>query len=148
MRHSVKPSTRWRPAAVALIGLIACSEPDLDGQLQRFVTETVSAANARDTGYFRGIVADSYVDASGNDRDRIIDLIRGFFFVNAQIEANADIVSVEWSGTESARLVLATSIDGNMNSISPQLELELLLDGSDWTVIGARWEEHSGRRLR
>lgn len=144
MRHSVKTSTRWCAAAGA-IGLVACAEPNLDVEIQRFVDETVAAASARDTGYFRGVVADSYVDSRGNDRDRVIDMIRGFFLVNSRIDAAAEIVSVQWSGTESARLVVAARIDGNTGSMSPQLEIELLRDGSDWAVIGARWEERSGR---
>lgn len=131
-----------------MIGLLACGERNLDDELRRFVEATLGATEARDTGYFRDIVAESYVDSRGNDRDHIIDLVRGFFLVNAQIEAAATIVDVVWDGAESARLVLDARIDGNMSTVTQRLEIELLRDGSAWTVIGARWQDGSGRPRR
>ena len=129
-----------------IVGLSACAERNPDEELQRFVEATAEATGERDTGYFRGIIADSYIDFRGNDRDRAIELIRGFFLLNSQIEADARIIDVEWNGTESARMTVAAKLDGNLRSVSPQLELELLRDGSDWSVIGARWEEDSRSR--
>ena len=144
MRTSVMRDTAGRLMPIVLIGLNACAEPNADVELRRFVDDAVAAAEARDTGHFRDIVADSYIDAQGNDRGRAIDLVRGFFLVNARIDATADVVAIEWSGSESARLVLDARIDGNMRAIAPRLELELLRDGSAWTVIGARWEQRMG----
>jgi hypothetical protein len=141
MRLSVNRNTCIKLVPLILAGLSSCAPPDPDASLRRFVDEAALAAQARDTGYFRDVVAASYYDASGNDRERIIDLIRGFFLINSRIEAQATIVGIEWSGTESARVTLDTSIVGNAGKVSPQLELELLRDGSDWSVIGASWQE-------
>ena len=135
----------WLPFTV-MAGVCACAESDPDEELQRFVEATAQATSERDTGYFRRVIAASYVDFRGNHRDRAIDMIRGFFLVNPRIEANARIVEVEWSGTQSARLTIAAQLDLNTHSASPQLELELLRDGADWTVIGARWEDNVGSR--
>lgn len=146
MRLSVNRNTCIKLVPLVLIGLLSCAEPDPDAELHRFVDATVDAAQARDTGYFRGIVAESYYDAKGNDRARVIDLIRGFFLINSRIDAQATIAGIEWSGNDSARVVLDASIVGNAQEVSPHLELELLRDGSEWSVIGASWPEGSGRR--
>lgn len=146
MRLSVNRNTCIKLVPVVLAGLLSCSNPAPDAELRQFVDETVMAVQARDTGYFRGIIAESYYDTAGSDRDRVIDLIRGFFLINARIDAQATIVEIEWSGSESAHLVLDTRIVGNVRDVSPQLELELLRDGSQWQVIGASWHKESGRR--
>ena len=145
MRDSAKQRKLGSAGAILALVLAACAEPSLDEELQAFIDETVAAAEGRDTGYFRGIVADSYIDGRGSQRDDTIDLIRAYFLLNNRIDVEADIVDAEWTGTDSVRVVLDAHIDGNMRSLSPQLELELLRDGSDWTVIGAYWDE-SGRR--
>jgi hypothetical protein len=69
----------------------------------------------------------------------VIDTVRGFFLVNSQVEAAADIVSVVWDGTASARLVLDIDIEGRGNRYSRTVEFELLREREDWSVIGARW---------
>ena len=146
MRLSVNRNTCIKLVPLVLAGLLSCSEPAPDAQLRQFVDETVEAVEARDTGYFRRVVAESYYDTGGNDRDRVIDLIRGFFLLNARIDARATIVGIEWSGSDSANVVLDARVVGNVREVSPQLEIEVLRDGSHWQVIGASWQKESGRR--
>ena len=138
---------RW--AAVALICIAsACTETDRDAEMRAFVQAAVAAAEARDTGHFRSIVASSYLDDRGADRDRAIDTVRAFFLINPQVEAEADIDSVVWDGTESARLTLDIDIAGRSNRYSGEVEFEMLRSGGDWRIIGARWNPAATRAPR
>jgi hypothetical protein len=129
---------RW--LAVALLGMTAaCTETDRETEIRAFVEAAVAAAENRETGHFRSIIAPSYADDRGGDRDRVIDTVRGFFLVNSQVEAAADILSVVWDGTASARLVLDIDVEGRGNRYSGTVEFELLRERDDWSVIGARW---------
>jgi len=130
-----------------LCAVAACGEADRDAELRAFVEAAVAAAQARDTGHFRGIVASSYIDDRGLDRERTIDLIRAFFFVNPTIEADADIERIVWDGTDSARVMIELDVEGRGNRHEGTVEFELLRIGGDWQVIGARWSDAPRRGL-
>ena len=118
MRDSAK-QRKLGTAAVALVAVLAaCAEPSLDEELRAFVDATVAAAENRETGYFRGIVADSYIDGGGNQRDRVIDLIRGYFFLNNRIDVEADVVEAEWNGPDSVRVVLLAASRASLSARS------------------------------
>jgi hypothetical protein len=138
---------RWL-VSVLLCAVAACGETDRDAELKAFVEAAVGAAQSRDTGHFRDVIASSYRDNRGVDRERAIDLVRGFFFVNPQIEADADIEGVVWDGTDSARLTLDLDVTGRSNRYEGTVEFELLRIGGDWQVIGARWDDAQRRAPR
>jgi len=105
------------------------------------------AAESRNTGFFRGVIAESYRDPRGNDRERIITGIRGFFLANAKIEAIVRVTEVRLDGLASARVVLQLALlrepggrsllgfDGDLRTV----ELEFLRDDA-WMLIGAQWD--------
>ena len=133
-------------AACAALG--GCAAPDPDEELRALVENAEAAAEARNTGFFRELVAESYVDAGGRRREDVVDLIRGYFFVNAVVEVVNRIESVELVGEDAATVTLQTAVLGRGQGASVlatdahlyRIELELVRDGGDWRVIGAQWE--------
>ena len=91
MRHSLKRNTRETAATLVAIWLTACAAQDPDEELRSFVEDATVAVEERDTGFFRGVVAESFIDAQGNDREQVINMIRAFFLLNTEIEAEVDI---------------------------------------------------------
>lgn len=136
----------WRVMALVLT-LSACSAENPDEALRALIADMETAAESRDTGFFRGVVADSYRDARGNDRDRIIDLVRAFFLTNSSIEAVVRVDDVSLDGSDSAdvelQLALLSSASGrSLLGLDGQLrrvDLEFLRIDGDWMLIGADW---------
>jgi hypothetical protein len=126
-----------------------CSAEDPATVIEQLIEETETAAESRDTGHFRGLIADSYVDARGNDRERLINLIRGYFLAHQSIDVLSRIESVELSGEDAAEIVLLAGVlarrpgEGLLEGFDGRLyrlELELVENGGDWQIIGADWE--------
>ena len=134
-------------AMISVLG--ACSAEDPEAVLEGLVADAAMAAESRQTSFFRDLIAESYVDARGNDRARMIELIRGYFLTNQSIDVFTRVESVELSGTDAAEVVVLAGLlarrpeegllegfDGSLY----RLELELVETDGEWRVIGARWE--------
>lgn len=146
-----------RVAALAVaLALAACGGVDPEASLARVVESAEAAAEARDTGHFRALIAPSYADRRGNDRDRLIDVIRGYFFTNPRVDVVTRIEATELLGDDAARIVLLAGILGRREGSGMlggfdgrlyRVELELVMRGSDWQVIGAQWERALDARI-
>jgi hypothetical protein len=141
--------SRGRVLAVIAVLTSGCSAEDPATVIEQLIEETETAAESRDTGHFRGLIADSYVDARGNDRERLINLIRGYFLAHQSIDVLSRIESVELSGEDAAEIVLLAGVlarrpgEGLLEGFDGRLyrlELELVENGGDWQIIGADWE--------
>jgi len=142
------PTLRRMLAALAVLAA-GCSAEDPATVIEQLIEATEVAGEARDTSHFRGLIADSYVDARGNDRERLINLIRGYFLAHQSIDVFTRIETVELRGEDAAEVVvlagvvarrpgegLLTGLDGRLY----RLELEIVENDGDWQIIGAQWE--------
>jgi hypothetical protein len=131
-----------------VLTLAACSAPDPQTALERLLEEAERAAEARDTGYFRDVVSEDYRDAGGNDKDRLIAMIRGYFLAHQSVEVLLRLQALELRGDDAAEAVLTAGIlsrsgggpIGGFEGRLHRLELELVEVDGDWQLIGARWE--------
>lgn len=143
------PRTSWY--ALIVLATAACGRGDADAELVALVERAEAAVEARDAGFFSDVVADSYSDAHGRTKEELLRLIRGYFFVNRDIEVVNRIAAVEPQGRDAAIVRLQTGVvtrgrggallglDGELR----RLELELIRDGREWRVIGAEWARTS-----
>lgn len=138
-----------RSVSVLVLLLSACANQDPESALAQLVESAEAAAESQDTSFFRGVIAESYVDNRGNDRERVVNLIRGYFLTNRDIDVVARIQSVELQGRDAAEVVVLAGIlgrrpgEGILQGLDGRLyrvELELVESGGDWRVIGASWE--------
>ncbi len=136
-----------RLALVLVMLISACDAENPDEELRALLIDMEDAAESRNTGFFRGVVADSYRDGRGNDRERLIGLIRGFFLTNANVEAIVRVQEVTLASPESAEVALqAALLSGNggrslfgVDGDFYLVELEFVQFGGDWMLIGADW---------
>lgn len=141
-------------AMAAAAGLHGCgAPPDPEQELRELIEAAASAAEARDTGFFRDLIASEYRDSRGNDRDRLINSLRGYFLTHTQIEVLSRVAEVELQGADAARVVVQAGMVGRrggqpvlsqLNADLYRIELELVGGSGDWQVIGARWERALG----
>ncbi len=140
---------RWLLACAVLPLLNACGSDDSAAELRELIDSTEIAAEERQTSHFRGLLSARYTDVRGNDRERMIDIIRGYFLTHQSLEIILRIESIELTGIDAAEVSLLAGVLGQRAGASLlsgldgrlyDLELELVEDGGDWQVIGARWE--------
>ncbi len=133
-------------AAALVVGCGGTADPTQ--QVRELLSGAEHAAEQRDGGYFANLLAESYRDDHGNDRDEMLRLIRGYFLTHTKVELVSHIDSVELEGTDAARAVLhagvlgrraGESLLGGLEGELYRVELELVEDDGTWHVIGASW---------
>jgi hypothetical protein len=138
------------PILSALLGAAAggCGSNDPQAELRDFIAAAETAAEARDTGFFRDAISASYADRRGQRRDDVINVIRGIFLTNTTVEVISRIEEIELTAADAAKVKLQAAlvgkregaslldVDGDLNRI----ELELVRESGDWRVISADWE--------
>jgi hypothetical protein len=131
-----------------LLIMSGCASEDPDSALRSLIDSAEAAAESRDTGFFRDLIAESFVDDRGIGRDELIDRIRAYFLINQNIDVVTRITEIELHGEDAADLVVLAGVlgrrpgDGPLGSFDGEvyrLNLELVASDGDWRVIGARW---------
>jgi hypothetical protein len=137
-------------SAVVLAG---CGADDPEGVIRERLAAAERAAEARETGFFRDLLAADYVDAHGNDRDQMIDAIRGYFLTHSAIEIVSRVDEVTLADGEAARAVMhvgmigrraGESLLGGAEGELYRIELEMIEDDGDWRVARAAWNRALG----
>jgi hypothetical protein len=130
-----------------------CGAYDPEADVRELIAAAEDAAEARDVGFFSGVLAERYHDAHGNDRESMLRTLRGYFIANQRIEIVSRIDEVVITGDGTARAVVhagmvgrradATLIDG-LDADLYRFELELVDDGDSWMVIRADFRRAVG----
>ena len=138
------------PLLIASVGVAAngCAPDDPEASVRAFLAAAETAAEARETGFFRDAISPSYVDRRGQRRDDLIDVIRGVFLTNASIDVLSRIETIELAGEDAATVKLQAALVGKREGASLldvdgdlyRIELELVRESGAWSVIGADWE--------
>jgi hypothetical protein len=142
----MKPWLGLSVASLAAV-LAGCGGETPEAEIRSLVAAAEEAAEARDTGFFRDLIAPGYVDPKGQHRDDLIDLLRAHFLVNRDLEILNRIDDIRLSGDEAAEVVLQTAMIGRdgagpgfgLDGAIYRIELELVKTGGEWHLIGADW---------
>lgn len=93
------------------------------------------------------MVSERYTDAEGNDREAIGRQLALYFLRHRSIAIVSRIEELKISGGTAANVVLRAAMAGtgerallDLATDARRFELELELEGSDWRLIGARWD--------
>lgn len=137
-----------RLVAVWLAAVVAgCGVSDPEAELRELVAAAEAAAEERDGAFFRAALAQGFRDARGNDRDAMLNLVRGYLLAHSNIEIITRVEHVHLANEDAANVVVHAAIVGRragqslLDGIDGQMyriDLELVRAG-DWQVIGARY---------
>jgi hypothetical protein len=130
----------------AAVVVAACARTDAETEIRSLLERAEAAVEQRQTGFFRELLSDNYVDRAGRNKDSLIDQIRGYFFVNPGIEVIKYIEEIRLDGETAAEVVLRLAVvgarGGSLTEIDAdfyRLELELERARDGWQIIGAGW---------
>lgn len=127
--------------------LSACTDAstDAEDELRTWVEEAEEAAEQKDRRALLDKISTSYVDARGNDRDRLSDVLRALMLRQRSVSLLTTIDALELHGDTAAEVALTVAMAGkgaaalDLRADAYRFELELEKAGDDWQLIGARW---------
>lgn len=132
----------------------ACGDPPApEAALRDWLVRAEAAAEAKDRRALLDMIAPSYADGRGHDRDAVDRLLRVYFLRQRDIVLVTSIEEIELFADTAARVDLQVTMAGTDNSRFGfsadrlRFELELEFRDDEWHLIGARWGE-SGEALR
>jgi len=139
-------------AALGAVLAAGCTTSDSEAEIRALLAEAAEAAEARDVGFFGDVIGDAYRDTRGNDREQLLLAIRGYFIANQRIDAASRIDEVVLEGADAARAVVHAGLLGRagvnlsdgVNADLYRFDLELVNDGGEWQIIGAKWARALG----
>jgi hypothetical protein len=144
---------RLGPLALAAVLVTGCSVDDDEAEIRAVLAAAEAAAEARDVGFFRDFAGSGYRDMRGNDREQLLNMLRGYFIVHQKIEIVSRVEEIRIEGVDAARAVVHAGLAGQragdslLGGIGGDLyrfEVELIDDGGEWRMIGAKWERGTG----
>lgn len=133
--------------------LAGCGTSDPEAAIRKRLADAEAAAEARDTGFFRDLLAEGYRDDRGNGRDDLINRLRGYFLTHSSIEIVSRVDEVTFTGADAARVVVHAGMLGQRAGEPVllgtegelyRIGLDLVDDGGEWRVIGASWDRGLG----
>ncbi len=141
--------TRVTALALLVASLAACSPPtDVETELREWVARGEAATEREDRRELMGMISPAYADARGNSRDEIDRTLRLLFLREDGIKVVTHIEEIEVYDDTAAKITLTTGVAGSndtsllgISADAVRFEFELVTDGDDWLLAGARWGE-------
>ena len=144
---------RFLVAIIPALLVIACSNDPAspEEQVRQFIAQAETAAEERDSAALRGLVADDYLDAQGNDKKNIDNLIRFYLLRHQKIYLLTTVKEITLPAPGRADVTLAVAMAGapfpddiaslqRLRADAMRFELTMAQqDHNDWRVISARW---------
>jgi hypothetical protein len=136
-------------AAAAALLVTGCSPDDPEAEIRAVLAAAETAAEARDTGFFRDLIGDGYRDERGNDREQILNRLRGYFLTHQRIEIVSRVEAIRLDGPGVADAIVHAALVGQragepllggVGGDFYRFEIELVDDGGEWRMIGAKWD--------
>lgn len=118
--------------------------------LRAWVAAAIAAAEDKDRRKLTSMISEHYADSRGNDRDAIDRTLRLYFLRQDKVVLVSKIDSISVSAETAADIDVTVGMAGTSNSAlglsadAYRFGLELVREGGDWLLIGARWGEIGG----
>jgi hypothetical protein len=131
----------------------SCGNDDPEREIRATVAAAAAAVESRDVGFFRDFVATAYHDSRGNDREQLLNLVRGYFIAHQRIAIVSRVEEVRLEGSDAAHAVVHAGLAGQrvdeslLSGVGADVyrfDIELVDDGGKWRIIGAQWQREVG----
>ena len=148
--------TRILFTAALLVSVVSgCGGPSSapEEELRAWVATGIEAAQNKERRELMGMVAKSYVDARGNERDDIDSMLRVYFLRQNRIALLPKIEEITVYDDTAGKIVMTVGMAGTNDGVlgfsadAYRFNLELEKEANEWQLISARWGE-LGHELR
>jgi hypothetical protein len=144
-----KGNMRFLLNFVAVLAIAGCGAPDggPEEALREWVARGELAAEDRNRSELLDMISADYTDTRGNDREKIGDLLRVYFFRQHSIALLTSIDDITVAGDSAAMIRMTVGMAGTnsgaigLTADAYNFEFELEKADDEWLLIGARWSE-------
>lgn len=145
-----------RPVLPLLICVLAsvlagCSEPSTpEAEIRALIAQAETAAEARDLGDLRPLIAEAYTDQRGNSKADIERLLRFVFVRHQSVHLQVYVEAIEFEQPGVANAVALVGMADTAGALPDvdlyQFDVRLLRnDDEDWQVVEADWRRGLGK---
>lgn len=136
-------------AAILCCVLAGCGGPasEPEEELRAWVARGVEAAENKERRKLMGMVAEAYVDARGNGREAIDNMLRVYFLRQNRIALLPKIEEITVYDDTAGKIVMTVGMAGTNDSMigfsadAYRFALEVEKEVDEWQLISARWGE-------
>lgn len=138
----------FRPLpAILCLALAACGQSGgtPEDEVREWLVRGETAAEDKDRGELLDMISPAYADTRGNDRERLGDLLRMYFFRQDSIGLLVTVDDIIVTGGTAALVKLKVAMAGTnsgalgISADAYRFEFEMQKPADDWLLIGARW---------
>ncbi len=130
-----------------IVYLAACGDPPSapEEELRAWVAAGVKAAENKERRELVDMVAPSYADARGNDREEIDKILRVYFFRQHEIALITRIEEITVYDDTAAKIALTVGMAGTNDGVlgfsadAYRFDMEVEKASGEWKLISARW---------
>ncbi len=135
-------------AGAALVVLAGCARSqDPETAVRAWLDAAAAAAEARDVGDLRALIADDYADGRGNDKAALVNYCRALVLRHQTVRVFVDVDEIEMLSPTWAKVGLRAALAGREVDDSwwqtradlYRFDLELIVADGDWRLIRADW---------
>jgi hypothetical protein len=146
----MRPALSLLLAALFLLPGCRCSREAPEEQVRKAIDTVVKAVNERDLKPVAAAISEQYVDKEGNDKQRVLGLVRVQFLLHRNLYLVAKLSSLECPAPVSARVVMFAAMASvptagvlpdvrNLSADVYRFELTLGDESGTWRVQRAAW---------
>lgn len=153
---SKQVSSGFGPAQLLIIltlpsVITGCSEPSPpEAEIRALIANAETAAEARDLGYIRPLIAEAYTDRRGYNKPEIENLLRLLFARYQSLHLQVYIESIEF---EQPYIANATALVGMADTAGALPDVDLYQfdfrlirnDDDEWKLVEAEWLRGLGK---
>ena len=131
--------------------LTGCSEPSTpEAEVRALITEAEVAAEARDLGDIRPLIAETYTDRRGYNKREIEQLLRLVFVTHQSVHLQIYVETIEFAQPDIANAVALVGMADTAGALPDvdlyQFDVRLIRnDDEEWQLVEADWRRGLGK---
>lgn len=131
-----------------LLMAAACSRTSPEEQIRALVAAAEEGAEARDLSDVMALVSDRYVDAQGQDKSAVRDVVGGYLLINHSVHLLTRVEDVKFPSDTIATARVTVGMLGQQDDAAGdwslaadvyEFDLRFLKEGDQWRLQSASW---------
>lgn len=133
------------------IVLTGCTEPSPpEAEIRALIANAETAAEARDLGDIRPLIAETYTDRRGYDKSDLERLLRLLFVTHQSVHLQVYIESIEFKQPDIANAIALVGMTDTAATLPDvdlyQFDVRLIRnDDGEWQLVEADWRRGLGK---
>ena len=131
-----------------LLMAAACSRTSPEEQIRALVAAAEEGAEARDLSDVMALVSDRYVDAQGQDKSAVRDVVGGYLLINHSVHLLTRVEDVKFPSDTIATARVTVGMLGQQDDAAGdwslaadvyEFDLRFMKEGDQWRLQSASW---------